>query len=327
MSLLRLLKAGKSLVDNQNSVGRYQVTSQRLLPKFGSKANPFRAVTTESPKAEAQSSDEPLLSAASGEAREVPLSLTQSLEVGEKSVASSEGDKVHGFRVRSLVAPEAAVTETVCSLGAGPKGTQRLPVTTESPMPSITRTEEGGVVTLRSRENIVSASPFAGGTAAKITLRDRVIAWYRHATATLRKSPPLLFVLCANWGSAAWTGLVCFAKAAGPKVKGWWKPVLSKAGSLTKRKPKVEKPAIPVFSKPAVQGELSLDRVKVMRNDLSDADLEVVPVKPSMAAAVAAVVARAEPALAAALPEPEVASEQEWQKVSLQVFGAEKKLI
>lgn len=36
-------------------------------------------------------------------------------------------------------------------------------------------------------------------------------------------------------------------------------------------------PGIPRFGKPAVQGELSLDRVKVVRNDLTHADLEVVP--------------------------------------------------
>jgi hypothetical protein len=97
---------------------------------------------------------------------------------------------------------------------------------------------------------------------------------------------------------------------------------------MVKRKPKIEKPAIPAFEKPAVQGELSLDRVKVMRNDLSDADLEVVQAKPSMAAAVAAVAAkpttrRAEPALAGALPDPKI-GEQEWQKVSAQMFGVEK---
>lgn len=33
---------------------------------------------------------------------------------------------------------------------------------------------------------------------------------------------------------------------------------------------------IPRFGKPAVQGELTLDRVKVVRNDLTHADLEVV---------------------------------------------------
>ena len=42
---------------------------------------------------------------------------------------------------------------------------------------------------------------------------------------------------------------------------------------------------IPRFSKPLVQGELSLDRVKVMRNDLSDSDLEVVPAGTSVMSA------------------------------------------
>lgn len=37
--------------------------------------------------------------------------------------------------------------------------------------------------------------------------------------------------------------------------------------------------AIPRFDRPAVQAELSLDRVKVMRNDLSDTDVELVPAK------------------------------------------------
>ena len=35
-------------------------------------------------------------------------------------------------------------------------------------------------------------------------------------------------------------------------------------------------PAIPRFGKPRVQGELSLDKVKVVRGDLTHADLEVV---------------------------------------------------
>lgn len=39
-------------------------------------------------------------------------------------------------------------------------------------------------------------------------------------------------------------------------------------------KPKL--PRMPQFGKPTVQGELSLDRVKVVRSDLTHADLEVV---------------------------------------------------
>ena len=37
-------------------------------------------------------------------------------------------------------------------------------------------------------------------------------------------------------------------------------------------------PSVPRFGKPAVQGELSLDKVKVVRSDLAHADLEVVQV-------------------------------------------------
>lgn len=33
---------------------------------------------------------------------------------------------------------------------------------------------------------------------------------------------------------------------------------------------------------PSVQGELSLDRIKVVRNDLNDADVEIVPAKPTV---------------------------------------------
>jgi hypothetical protein len=46
------------------------------------------------------------------------------------------------------------------------------------------------------------------------------------------------------------------------------------------------KSAIPRFAKPPVQGELSLDKIKVVRNDLSDADLEVVAAKLPVAPAV-----------------------------------------
>lgn len=42
MSLLRLLTAGSSLVGLKDSERQYRVTHRGLLPKFGSKANPFR---------------------------------------------------------------------------------------------------------------------------------------------------------------------------------------------------------------------------------------------------------------------------------------------
>jgi hypothetical protein len=66
-----------------------------------------------------------------------------------------------------------------------------------------------------------------------------------------------------------------------------WKERL--VGLFAHRRCKATKPAIPRFPKPPVQGELSLDRIKVLRNDLSDADLEIVPAKPPTAPAMRAV--------------------------------------
>jgi len=43
MSLMQLLTTGKSLVGQDNSSHRYQLTNHKLLPKFGSKRNPFAA--------------------------------------------------------------------------------------------------------------------------------------------------------------------------------------------------------------------------------------------------------------------------------------------
>jgi len=47
------------------------------------------------------------------------------------------------------------------------------------------------------------------------------------------------------------------------------------------RRNREPKAAIPRFNKSPIQVELSLDSVKVVRNDLNDADLEIVAAKPS----------------------------------------------
>lgn len=46
------------------------------------------------------------------------------------------------------------------------------------------------------------------------------------------------------------------------------------------RREKAPAPVVPRFAKPLVQGELSLERVRVVRNDLSDSDVEIVPARP-----------------------------------------------
>ena len=149
MSLLRLLTAGRSLVSVRDDETRYRLTSQRLLPQFGSAKNPFtgREAATPAPAADVPQSAEPVA----------------------------------------------------------------VPATTVAPGP-------------------------ARGL------------WLE---------------------AAAW-------------MSGW-------TGKLTERfsrpKPKPAKPSIPQFSKPPVQAELSLDRIRVVRNDLSDADLEVVPARTKAASA------------------------------------------
>jgi len=60
------------------------------------------------------------------------------------------------------------------------------------------------------------------------------------------------------------------------RSSGWVSELGSKLSSLVSQKPKPTRGAIPRFNGVPVQGELSLDNIKVVRNDLSDADLEVV---------------------------------------------------
>jgi len=57
---------------------------------------------------------------------------------------------------------------------------------------------------------------------------------------------------------------------------GWVSQWGSKLSSLVTQKPKPVRSAVPGFNQVPVQGELSLDNIKVVRNDLSDADLEIV---------------------------------------------------
>jgi hypothetical protein len=74
-------------------------------------------------------------------------------------------------------------------------------------------------------------------------------------------------------------------------------------------------PAVPAFSKPLVQEELSLEQVKVVRNDLSDTDLELVPRKaqaPEPLSAAPAVAAPAEPAAS----RPKLQPVDAWNRVS-----------
>jgi hypothetical protein len=76
----------------------------------------------------------------------------------------------------------------------------------------------------------------------------------------------------SNW-IWIWNGLSRWAPKLNPLA--WW--------PRQKAKPK---PAISRSGKTPVQGELSLDNIKVMRNDLSDADVEIIPARTAVKSAV-----------------------------------------
>lgn len=72
---------------------------------------------------------------------------------------------------------------------------------------------------------------------------------------------------------------VALSRLAG--ITGWVKK-LNPLSWWALRKTAAAKATAPGFQKAPVQAELSLDKIKVMRNDLSDADVEVVPAKISV---------------------------------------------
>ncbi len=77
------------------------------------------------------------------------------------------------------------------------------------------------------------------------------------------------------------TGVWSSAPEVWRRMAMLWSGWKRKASELIARPRRATaKPAMPHLGKPPVQGELSLDRVKVMRNDLSQADVEVVPARP-----------------------------------------------
>jgi hypothetical protein len=168
MSLLRLLTTGKSLVGVKDDESRYRLTSQRLLPHFGSAKNPFSTERSPDP-----------------------------------------------------VQTEGRVTRDGGEDGASEKWSN-VPSSSGKP-----------TAALRRGSNDRTGFGRARGHGSIEALRLR-------AAALLSGLRTKLF------------------------------------GSLGRLRGRATKPAIPQFTKQPVQGDLSLDKIKVVRNDLSDADLEVV---------------------------------------------------
>jgi hypothetical protein len=90
---------------------------------------------------------------------------------------------------------------------------------------------------------------------AKVKLTQRLAGWWNLARAG-----------AVRVAAVVWPWL----KAMAARLGGWL------GGAMKKFKRREPKPLIPRFGKPAVQAELSLDNVKVVRSDLVESDLEVI---------------------------------------------------
>jgi len=155
-------------------------------------------------------------------------------------------------------------------------------------------------------------NPFAARTHAEPAEREPQLPKLSSAEAVDSKESPRLSAL----GSLIVDREASVANrnsqpAEAPKVAAPVDSWLKKINPMVwfgNRKPAEPKPAIPRFSKPQapIQGELSLDNIKVMRNDLSDADVEIVPVKPAPPKTVAAPSVSHAGAAAMALPVPDL---------------------
>lgn len=208
MSLLRLLTTGKSLVGLKDTESRYQVTSQRLLPRFGTARNPFSS--------------------------SVKSGSTQP-ETCEPRVQRADGVSVETRAVPSWSRKPVASLQI---------GVPQKTVSAETKRLGLVKSLWCGSILLLSR--------------------------YRAKLSSLVRHP----------------------------------------------RTETVKPTVPRFTKQPVQGELSLEKIKVARNDLSDADLEVVPTLRPVAPVSVAADVQTEPR-----PGPVVSK---WGRVTTRIFGAGK---
>lgn len=243
MSLARLLATGKSLVGTKSQAGRYQLSRQRLLPKFGSAKNPFRVCVQE---------------------EETQSGAMAPQKQAEESVRPGQARKMEHE-------PETSPPPTA---QRAPQIEPLSPVPFAPPLP---RTRQGKhALPLVS----VCAWCFPGrswflrhpGLAGAVQLSHGICS--RH----LRE-------LSLSLGGRSASQCV---RSSGPQAQasqlfGAGEPKPGRLSRLIRalfaRRPKRQETVALARSRLPVQGELSLDTVKVVRNDLRDADWELAPSK------------------------------------------------
>ncbi len=222
MSLARLLATGKSLVGTNSQTGRYQIRPQRLLPKFESAKNPFRAPAHPGPMetGAAMPQHQTEASVGRGGARETQNEPAPSSAVIPQSSVQDEPGKGGPQPAGSLDALDMPVSAPALLASAD---TSRKPKT---------------VLGIRSSAERLQ-SPAEG---ARLAMPDS-----KRCNTRDRKPGRLSRLVRALFG---------------------WRPQRPHPVTLSR-------PRLPV------QGELSLNAVKVVRNDLRDSDWELAPGKPA----------------------------------------------
>lgn len=263
MSLLRLLRAGKSLVGRESS-GHYRLLNGPALPKFGSDKNPFR---------------EPARTRQSRTRPEMPATVAAPVE-------SSNPEP--------MVAPSTQPVRCESSAAVNPKrktARKSVPEEKHSAMKAEIKTAAAPDSEPASSPN-QSVAAAGNGSAGSETPR--------HLSASPKKTVVAATASVLKAGARAAARLAQLNSKLNPVS---WR-TRAKGGAR----------ALPFTDKAMVQGELSLDRVKVVRNDLSDSDLEIVPAKKPTQVPLPA------PVLATAEKSPEGA----WGRMTGRLFGAGK---
>lgn len=143
---------------------------------------------------------------------------------------------------------------------AQPASTSTVELVAASPVPAAPPTTEKSIAEIVAQ---VVNSPFS----TPDLKRTQIIPQLPKLTWMQRVKRAKAAVV--DLGKRAWG----MALASGAKL---WALALNLVGRMKRVRRKEPQSVIPRFGKPAVQGELCLDNVKVLRNDLEESDLEIV---------------------------------------------------
>jgi len=300
MSLVRLLTAGKSLVGLKDGQVRYRMTDPRALPKFGSSKNPFqsKAATQTLPanagmsRAQVQSgTQEPTIEVGPGGGCEVS-SVTRANRGLVVEAAGSSRSVPMDLPLNEAGLCEPRRVSEVCGLDNS--GSLR-----KSDAPRLTEPKAGPKAPGIEDENKDETCSGPKESSA-VEVGEGVS---HRPTATPAAPPP------PSGGTGAGSGANANASR---QLKQWVSGLKALFGAGQLRPGRKPGPARGVAQ--PVQGELRLDNVKVLRNDLSDTDLEIVAKPPR---------AESRPAPPKTSTENSVPSETAWERVST-LFGAER---